>query len=396
MIRRLRVVGGLAVLGIGACDSAEAQDLDFSGEVAVQTRVFPYQPQFDGQSDDPQFALSVAPELVWDGDSVRLRVSPFARLDSMDDHRSHIDVREAYALWRGSTWEFSLGADVLFWGVTESRHLVNIVNQVDALADVNEESFLGQPMARLSLRRGTAQVTGILMTGFREREFPSREGRLRPESRVSNDARYEASAGQWAPDIALRYSIATGPLDIGLSAFYGTSREPRLTLSDDNVLRPHYDRIGQVSLDLQVTQEAWLWKLEAIAREGHGHVFGAAVGGFEWTTPNIAGSAAELGLLAEYSYDGRGAEAPFAALENDVFVGTRLTFNDAQDTALLVGGVFDLDGDARSFRLEFERRIGADWTIEATLQAFSHADPMSGEAAFEQDDFASIELARHF
>jgi hypothetical protein len=68
----------------------------------------------------------------------------------------------------------------------------------------------------------------------------------------------------------------------------------------------------------------------------------------------------------------------------------------SQDTALLVGGVTDLDGGARSFRLEFQRRLGADWTIEAAAQAFGHARPMSPEAAFEQDDFLSVKLARHF
>ena len=62
----------------------------------------------------------------------------------------------------------------------------------------------------------------------------------------------------------------------------------------------------------------------------------------------------------------------------------------------LVGGVTDLDGGARSFRLEFQRRLGADWTIEAAAQAFGHARPMSPEAAFEQDDFLSVKLARHF
>lgn len=384
------------MLCFGVCESAKAQSLDISGEVAVEGRVFPYQPRFDGQSDDPQFALSGAPELVWEDESVRVRLSPVARLDSIDDHRSYFDLREAYALWQRGPWEFTLGADVLFWGITESRHLVNIVNQIDALEDVNEESFLGQPMARASLRQGTAQFTAIIMTGFRERDFPSREGRLRPEIRVSSDARYESSAEQWAPDIALRYSVASGPLDVGLSAFHGTSREPRLVLSDGTVPRPHYDRISQVSLDLQFTDEAWLWKLEALAREGQGDVFGAAVGGFEWTTPQFAGTTADLGLLAEYSYDGRGPDAPFTALDNDLFLGARLTFNDAQDTTLLIGGVADLNGGAQSFRLEFARRIGDDWTVNVTAQAFAHAKRTSGEVAFEQDDFVSVRLARHF
>ncbi len=44
-------------------------------------------------------------------------------------------------------------------------------------------------------------------------------------------------------------------------------------------LEPRYDLIHQGGLDLQYTQDAWLWKLEAIVREGQGGVFAAAVGG---------------------------------------------------------------------------------------------------------------------
>src|SRR5690606_4911275 len=124
---------------------------------------------------DVDLAFKVEPEFVYEHESgARLRVVPFARLDSEDDRRSHVDLRQAYALWRRGPWEFSLGADVLFWGVTESRHLVNIVNQIDALEDVNEEALLGQPMARATLREGTQQFSFMVMTGFREREFAGR------------------------------------------------------------------------------------------------------------------------------------------------------------------------------------------------------------------------------
>lgn len=395
---RLLLWASLSALAAGAGgEGARAQSLDVSGSVAIEARVFTEDARFPGQSEDVDLAFKVEPEFVYEHESgARLRVVPFARLDSEDDRRSHVDLRQAYALWRRGPWEFSLGADVLFWGVTESRHLVNIVNQIDALEDVNEEALLGQPMARATLREGTQQFSFMVMTGFREREFAGREGRLRGERRISTDAEYEAEGEQWAPDIAFRYTLSSGAFDLGLSTFHGTSREPRFLDLGGETLTPWYDRITQASLDLQWTSEALALKLEALAREGQGDTFAAAVAGFEWTSPQIAGTSADLGLLAEYLYDGRGEGAPYTALDEDLFVGGRITFNDTQDTALLAGVVVDLSGGAGSLRLEFERRLGAHWTLEIAGQAFDGAAPSDPEAAFEQDDFLSVELARHF
>lgn len=48
-------------------------------------------------------------------------------------------------------------------------------------------------------------------------------------------------------------------------------------------LVPFYHQISQLGLDLQYTRDAWLWKLEAIARDGLDDTFFATVAGFEYT-----------------------------------------------------------------------------------------------------------------
>ena len=57
--------------------------------------------------------------------------------------------------------------------------------------------------------------------------------------------------------------------------------------------------IHQLGADVQYTREAWLWKLEAIGREGQGDTFAALVGGLEYTFYQVGKSAADVGLLAE-------------------------------------------------------------------------------------------------
>jgi hypothetical protein len=98
-----------------------------------------------------------------------------------------------------------------------------------------------------------------------------------------------------------------------------------------------YDQIDQLGVAVQYTKEAWLWKLEAIARDGVTQSFAAAVGGFEYTFYQVSESTVDVGLLLEYQYDGRTEFEPVTIADNDVFVGTRLAFNDVQDTAVLAG-----------------------------------------------------------
>ncbi len=140
--------------------------------------------------------------------------------------------------------------------------------------------------------------------------------------------------------------------------------------------------IDQTGLDLQWTKYGWLWKLEIISRDGHGDRFTALAGGFEYTFVGVFNTAADLGLLAEYLYDDRDDEikratAPF---EDDVFIGARLTFNDAQSTELLAGLIIDTDSDTTLWFLEGSRRLRENWTLDLEVRAFngiSSDDPSS-------------------
>ena len=216
-----------------------------------------------------------------------------------------------------------VGSNTVFWGVTESVHLVDIINQTDFAGDIDGEDKLGQPMISLALQRDWGEISAFVMPYFRERTFAGVDGRFRPPLPVDTDnPLYESSSEENHVDLALRYSHYIGDVDIGLHAFSGTSREPRFVpAADGQSLLPVYDQIDQVGLDLQYTKDAWLWKLEAIARDGLSHSFAAAVGGFEYTLYQVSETSADVGLLLEYQYDGRNEFEPVSIADNDVFVG---------------------------------------------------------------------------
>ena len=282
--------------------------------------------------------------------------------------------------------------------MTESVHLVDVINQTDAVADVDGEQKLGQPMLNVATQRGWGLVSLYVLPLFRERTYAGSDGRLRTPLPVDSDAAvYESSAGDSHVDFALRYSHYIGSVDIGLSLFSGTSREPRLIPgAGGEKLVPYYDQIDQFGLDLQYTGDAWLWKLEAILRNGYADTYAAAVGGFEYTFYQLGDSAADLGVLLEYQFDGRDAREPVSLADNDVFAGARLALNDTQDTAVLAGVGYDIDTGETFVNIEADRRFGQSTVIEFRTRLFSGAGRSNPGYTIASDDYVEVTLSRYF
>jgi hypothetical protein len=394
------VLGSCAV-GTGA---GAAGEWELSGSVAGELRIFPDSPAFVKQNDATfSPSLSFEPRVVyeWNEGRDRLTAIPFLRFDAHDLNRTHADLREANWLHVGDGWDLVIGLDKVFWGVTESRHLVDIVNQDDRVEDIDGEDKLGQPMLNLNLFRDWGRLGIYVLPGFRKRTFPADDARLRGPLPIAGAATFDSGAGVRHTDLAVRWAHTIGAWDIGLAHFHGTSREPRfisqINPAGGEQLVPHYDQIDQTSFDLQLTTGAWLWKLEALTRSGQGDRFAAMVGGFEVTHYDAFGTGADLGLLAEYLYDGRNkGRAPPTALEDDIFLGVRLALNDTQNSSALIGSVFDRRTGTAILFVEAERRLGNSWRIEFESRLFFEVpddDPLAG---IRNDSFVTLRLSRFF
>ncbi len=400
----------VALFGVAPGSSAPPIDYDFSGRLSLEGRWHPQSGAFPEQSRHASGVLAEPEFHLEDARGRSFSLTPFFRYDSADPLRTHADLREAYLLVFGQTgsgeWELRLGVDRVFWGVAESRHLVDIVNQTDLIEHPDEEEKLGQPMAHLtwSADWGVVEVFGLPY--HRGRTFPGPGGRLRYSLVVDDDnPLYESRANQWHFDVAARYSHSLGPLDIGASVFDGTSREPHLQpeLNSGGVpfLRPYYGQIRQLGLDAQLTLDAWLLKLEAIQRSGARNIrgveqnYGALVSGFEYTFYSVWGSAHDLSLLGEWNYDGRGGNAT-NAFDNDVFVATRWAPNDVQGTELLAGIMFDATRSSQVVSLEFNRRITDRWSLSVESIAFPRVEESDILHETRRDSFFSFSLIYNF
>lgn len=372
---------------------------EFSGFAGVAGRYYPDDATFPEQ-DGSGFSLALEGEVrhKWDNDFSVFTFVPFYRYDQVDDERTHGDIRQLDVLSNLGDWEYQLGISKVFWGVAESSHLVDVINQTDAVEAFDREEKLGQPMARLSRFYDAGSISVFVLPYFRERTFPGTKGRLRFGLEVDTDnVLYESEDEQQHIDYALRLQHMWDALDIGVSWFDGTSRDPYFLPDGESAkLLQYYPLMKQAGLDLQYTGAEWLWKLEVINRHTEIEDFTAGVGGFEYTLPNVGGSRVELGLLAEYHNDSRG-ESPYAPFQNDLFLGTRIVLNNgASDTECLIGGYVDLDNQTKSGFLEYSSRLSGDFKLVVEGQAFVDVDETDTLYDLRADSYLEVQLEYYF
>ncbi len=371
-------------------------DWDQQGNFTFENRYF--------TSDDtyvPSFASE--PQWYWSSKagSTELAMRLFARYDDNDDERTHADIREFLITRTSGNWEFSAGVGKVFWGVTESNHLIDIINQTDLVESADGEQKLGQPMLKITTAQSWGNLDFFVLPYFRERLFPGQENPLAgPIAFTNDDSRFESGAEEKHVDVALYYNQFISYFDIGLSYFEGTNREPKaiptVDVNGEAILLPFYDQISQTGISVQATIEAWLLKLESIYREDSLEAFSAVTVGFEYTFYAINDGPTDLGFLVEYNYDNR-ARATESSLQNDVFIGARFTPNDVQNTELLLGYAHDLDYDGSHLAfIEASRRLGDRFKVIVDARLFESKaieDPLT---FIENADYFSLTLEYYY
>jgi len=407
------VVSAPLVVASGSTSTNDSAWLpDWSLEAGVEGRRFISDGAYPGQVDD-QWSITLEPEFVWDIDNSRFTFTPYYRHDFADDERTHADVREAMFMTYDGAWELRAGIGRVFWGVTESLHLVDVVNQTDLVESVDGEEKLGQPMIQGIWLSELGTFEAFVLPGFRERTFAGEAGRFRSPLVVSDDAQYQASDEDAHIDLAARWSMTTElsgyPLDVTASVFRGTSRDPLFVPQTQVVnnqlvvtgLTPYYALQNQVGSTLQFAPEGWLLKAELLYRDiqqdlllGVGDIDDqfAVVGGFEYTLVGPFDTAADLGLLMEYQFDSRDT----AIAQNDLFVGARYVVNDMASSEVLMGVTQDLDnGSERLFVVEGSTRLNPSTTLDLTLVGVT-GNAESQLAPLRRDDMAELSLTFFF
>jgi len=366
-------------------------------EAEFETRLFAN----EGLTGNSRQAGSVALTLSYYqefSDSLQLNFKGFVREDSQDSERSHADIRELYLGMQRGDWEYQVGINTLFWGVTESVNIVDVVNQTDGVEGLSSGAKLGQPLIKVTRLLENGSFDFLILPKFRVGTFAGTDGRFNLALPVDTDsATYESSAGDNHVDFAFRYATSIDDIELGLSGFSGTSREATLVPNGvlPTALNPHYSLINHVGVDLQWINDAWLWKLEMAHRTGDEiDSYSGAVGGVEYTLYDPLSTGSDIGLIAEGLYDSRGdnATTPFS---HDVMLGIRWVANDEAGSEALVGWIKDTKNGSSVVSAESSRRFGENWKGKLEMQVFeSDADDLL--YSFRDEDYLQITFTRYF
>jgi hypothetical protein len=377
------------------------------GFMGVNYRYFFSDGLFPSQTRD-DISLIAEPEysLTWPSGNFFV-FTPYLQYDNTDDERSHVDIRELFFSVVGGAYELRVGIEKIFWGVTESQNLVDVINQSDLVAHGKRSDKLGQPMVNLSMIQDWGTVDFFVMPYFRERTYPGKDGRLRAYVPIDTDlVQYESASEEHHVDFAVRYSHYLGELEFGLSYFKGTSRDPDIRganfiLTDSSttpiptVLYPYYYQMDQVGLDVQYILGGWLLKGEIINRQSDVADYTAWTTGFEYTFTGVFGSESDVSLLSEWLHDDRRVLVTFP-FEDDIMVGTRIAFNDINSSEITVSVIRDIDEDPTLLSIEASRRLTDHWKIN--LDAYWWWEEQRYDAFYDlrDDDFVSLTLAYYF
>ena len=415
-----------------------------------------YFPQLETADESSIPSLAMQYELHPYAREGRLRYSldavAFARYCEQD---AHADVRELIYGVATRDFEFRAGFSRVFWGVTEAAHWVDIINQDDWLEDLDGEDKLGQGMLSAAWTADWGIWRAYVLPHFRQRQFPEYLREAMPFPLDEKATQYESSRGKQQVDLAFRWKHYFGPLDIGLSWFRGTSREPRILpcarqgsgrpgtelgpncdldtafvepesnfltdflinlgstlglspsrqeLEDEFVrealadvdLVPHYDQIEQFGLELQWIHGGWAWKFEGRHRQQQNEWQTALAAGFEYTQGNPFGWPADFGYLIEYLRDDRDAAENLVLLDEDVLFGFRATFSDVAGTQFLGGVVVDLDGEGALYSFEGSRRLGDNYSVVVDMRVYSGLPNDDVAAVLGDMDQWRISISRYF
>ena len=84
-------------------------------------------------------------------DSSKITIRAIGRYDDKDNNRTYFDLQKFKYEYFLDDATLSIGNDIIFWGVNESFHVVDIINQSNLAENLAGTKKLGQPMLALSL-----------------------------------------------------------------------------------------------------------------------------------------------------------------------------------------------------------------------------------------------------
>ncbi|MDF1884094.1 hypothetical protein JHD49_09100 [Sulfurimonas sp. SAG-AH-194-C21] len=304
--------------------------------------------------------------------------------DNQQTDRSFIRVDELYAQYDFEDDQILFGKNIRFWGALEVRNITDNFNSDELRVDPFYKDKLGSWNASYSHFTENGELSIIVKLYEQSRQmsafpyvyyyFPSTVQTPIGTAPLVYDNELLSQEGSTRPSVYLKYSASTDsdyPIDYSVIFENGYDSQRYYTQKfniDSNSLSIQENAylVNKFLTYNTMVVNATLIKLEAVYADvinndkisDYIHL-GLGV---EHTMTQVY-KEANLGLIAEYySYttlenDKYNDLKLFELFQNDLFIGTRYTLNDAQDSALIGGVIIDLDYDEQVYYIEYETRL---------------------------------------
>ena len=175
------------------------------------------------------------------------------------------DLQEAYLQKTFYNWQLSAGMNTVFWGVAESRHLVDIVNQRIPARNFEGEEKLGELLVQVDYFTENGTLSLLSMPWFRSRDYSQPDERFSLPVAISQE-RFVGLSEHTRESVALRYATVLDDWDVGAYFFHGLDKTPAFEITEQGQGQAIYSALQQWGLDAQYTSDRWLGKLEAVHR----------------------------------------------------------------------------------------------------------------------------------
>ena len=332
-------------------------------------------------------------------------LEPYYRYDQHDKERSLFDISQGFFLYFNDYGEFKIGKEKIFWGITELKNPVDVINSPDS-ASGEEKAKLGQSLISYSyINDNFGYIDLIYMPEFHKSTQIGKKGRLRLNLPTENyNTIYEGGAGEKTPSWAFKWQNSFGDSDISFQFFRGTSRDvSTIPVVENGQLKyfAGYERISQIGSFLQKVNGPLIFKFEGIKRNGQKNSlyerenFFSYITGIEYVKTRVFRELWDLNLFLEYSNDDRGSKST-DIFQNDLFIGSRISLNDVEGTEITQSLTLDLDGNGNTGIIEVSTRLMDSLRITADYNFYWSLKSSDTLYSFRRDNYFGIKVTNYF
>jgi hypothetical protein len=304
-------------------------------------------------------------------DDVIAHLSVEAQHGHDDGQKDRVTLQEMYMSYELDSGVINVGKMIVFNGAMELYNITDVFNVQNVLYDpFDKEHRYGTWLAEYM--HDFEESTFALIVKRGEQKQPSvTDKSVYNYLGYSYDGALQSHASNNHLSWFLHYqtTLSEPQVDLSVMVEEGFDSGRYLVFQYGKYFQSLY-RVQKVMSHMTWVVDNTLWKFEgALVKvkddvNAPDYAYGSL--GFEHTRYGYLGKG-DVGLISEYYYLSTGKALGFS-LQNDLFIGLRLNFNDADGSELIGGVIRDFDQQKEDYTIEYQQRIFDTLKLQVDLR----------------------------